>query len=114
MKQRQARRRSKKSEAYVAGKLGGKVQPASGALPVAAFKRDVKTESLLVEDKTTKSKSYSLKQTDMAKLKIQARMMGRHGVYTVNFENDPKLRVFVMDESFFYELLSYYESGKHS
>lgn len=109
MKKQSVKDRSKKSEKQVAKMLGGRVQPASGALPVLAFKRDVSTKHLLVEDKTTLKSSYSVKKQDWEKLRAQAILLGKKPVYSVNFEQQPARRVFVIDEALFVHLMNLYE-----
>lgn len=109
MRKQSTKDRSKKSEKQVAKMLGGRVQPASGALPVLALKRDVSTKHLLVEDKTTLKGSYSIKKADWEKLRAQAILQGKKPVYSVNFEQEPPRRVFVIDEALFVHLMKLYE-----
>ena len=81
------RARSQKSEKALALKHGGRVQPASGALPVKSLKGDVRLKHFLIDDKTTEAKSFSLKLEDWMKIRNQAySMQRRHPVIHVNFE----------------------------
>jgi hypothetical protein len=105
------RQRSKISEKHLAKQLGGRVQIASGALPVASLKGDVKTKTFLIDDKTTGAKSYSLKLDDFRKMRKQAFQANRRPAMCVNFENDGQpVRIFVIEERDFLRLMETYES----
>ena len=81
------RSRSQKSEKALAKQMGGTVQIASGAMPVASLKGDVKTRHFLVDDKTTQAKSFSVKLTDWLKIRKQAYgIKRRHPIIHINFE----------------------------
>lgn len=84
---RSNKQRSKRSEARLASLLGGRVQPASGALPVAALKGDVKTDFFLVDDKVTAKGSYSVKLEFMRKLRREAFGVRRRPCLSISFEN---------------------------
>lgn len=104
------RQRSKISENHLAKQLGGRRQIASGALPVASLKGDVKTKTFLLDDKTTGAKSYSLKLEDFRKIRKQAFQANRRPGMCVNFENDGQpVRVFIIEERDFLRLVETYE-----
>ena len=64
------RKRSKLQEKRIAEDLDGRVQKASGATDFA--KGDVRADGLRVEAKTTSKKSYSLKQSEILKIREEA------------------------------------------
>lgn len=101
------RNRSKRSEKSLAKKLGGRVQPASGALPVASLKGDVVTDRFCVDDKTTLSASFSVKVADIRKIERQAFQMRRLPVMSVQFENYGNTRVYVLTELAFNTLVNH-------
>lgn len=69
---RNTRRQSEASEKRAAATHKGRVQPGSGALPVAAFKGDVITKDWLIEDKVTGKKSFSVTLAMWKKIRAQA------------------------------------------
>lgn len=99
MKHLTCKTRSVISEKALAKRLGGKVQPASGALPVKSLKADVKTPTWLIDDKTTGKQSYSIKLSDWRKLRKQAWQNRRMACLHINFEEGASL--FVIDEQAF-------------
>jgi hypothetical protein len=104
------RQRSKISERELAKTIGGRVQIASGALPVAALKGDVKTKFFLLDDKTTVAKSYSLKLEDFRKIRKQAFDARRRPGMRVHFENDGQpVSLYVVEERDFLKLMELYE-----
>lgn len=64
------KKRSRKSEQDAAAEIGGRVQPASGALP--GMKGDVQSRDFLLEDKFTDAASYSLSRTVLDKIEHEA------------------------------------------
>lgn len=102
------RKRSKISEKDLARKLGGRVQVASGAMPVASLKGDVKTKHFLLDDKTTGAKSYSLRLEDFRKIRKQAFQANRRPAMRVNYEGE--IAVYVIEERDFIKLQEAYES----
>ena len=94
--------RSKQSEKALAKQFGGKVQPASGALPVKNRKGDVKTAEWLFDDKTTGAKSYQLKAADFNKIRTQAFKMHRRPAMRIRFEDGPTL--FIISEMDFIQI----------
>lgn len=102
------RKRSKLSEKKLAARFNGRVQPASGALPVAGLKGDVITTSFLFDDKTTLAKSFSVKREDMVKLARQAFGVRKLGVMRVCFESTGD-EFFVLPTSTFKQLIHSYE-----
>ena len=97
------KRRSIASERNLAAKLGGKVQPLSGALPVAKFKGDVTTEHFVIDDKTTQAGSFSVSQALMTKLRTDAfRQKQKRGVLCIHFEQTGN-RYYVLSERDFLE-----------
>jgi len=91
---------SNMQEKRIAKKLGGKTQPASGALPIASLKSDVKvTDSedwkVLVSAKTSMVKnhqagkrSFTLKKEWLEEVKHQAFEGGYDfGVVSISFDN---------------------------
>lgn len=91
---------SNMQEKRIAKKLGGKTQPASGALPIASLKSDVKvTDSkdwkVLVSAKTSMVKNYqagkrsfTLKKEWLEEVKHQAFEGGYDfGVVSISFDN---------------------------
>jgi hypothetical protein len=101
---RSVKKRSLRSENRLASLLGGKRQPASGALPVAAFKGDVKTKFCLIDDKVTGKDSYSVKIDFMRKLRSEAFKAGnRKPVLSISFEN--RATYYVITEEMFLEYM---------
>jgi hypothetical protein len=77
-------RKSRRQEKRAAADLGGRVQPASGAMSHA--KGDVRTVgSVLAECKTTSKKSYNLKLAEWQKVQSEARG-GEMPVMQVEFQ----------------------------
>lgn len=99
------RERSRRSEKQLAERAKGRVQPASGALPVLRFKGDVITDKLLFDDKTTQAESFSVKLATYEKLKKEAWFNGeRMAVVRVRFEQEDKA-LYVIDENLFHILM---------
>lgn len=63
-------------EYELAEKLGGRRQPASGAL--AAHKGDIKTRDFLFDSKETEATAISVFGTDLTKITREARGEGKH------------------------------------
>lgn len=94
--------RSKRSEKRAAIFLGGKVQPASGAINRFDLKGDVKTERFLVDDKTTTLKSFSINFDTWKKLSGEAWMNKKRPLMRIESENHT---LYVMDEMTMEELI---------
>src|ERR1051326_5881041 len=89
------KQRSNRSEKRCAAIHSGKRQPASGALPVAAFKGDVKSRTYLIDDKTTNAKSFSLNSATFKKLRREAFMNNRIAMMRIEF---PDITLCVLEE----------------
>jgi len=101
--------RSKRSEKLLAKAVGGRVQLASGALPIARFKGDVITPRFLLEDKTTRQRSFRITPELWNKIAKQAFCAGhREPVIHIRFE-DADLEVYVVSKTLF-ETTSWDES----
>ena len=90
---------SQKSEKHIAKVLGGQVQPASGALPIAALKGDVKTPHYLVEDKITDKGSFSINAAYWQKHSAKAWQQHKHPVMSINLNGGRGPTLYVIDES---------------
>jgi len=77
-------RRSKLQEARTAKDFGGRTTPGSGNQWHS--KADVRTDTELIECKTTIHASYSLKSDDLRKLWGQALLEDRIPVFQIDFE----------------------------
>lgn len=100
------KRRSLASEKSLALKIQGKVQPLSGALPIAKFKGDVENDFFLVDDKTTQSKSFAVNSELMQKLYLDAFRKKKRAALSIQFEaSNTVRRVFVISEREFQEYL---------
>lgn len=104
------RQRSTQSEREAARLMGGKVQPASGAINRFDLKADVKSVSFLVDDKVTDNLSYSLKYELWAKLSSQAWANRRRPCLRLNFTQGEPL--YVVDETTFLEMKKAWEATK--
>lgn len=62
-------------EKKLAKKIGGRVQPASGATPF--YKEDISSDIWLVQVKTTTKDSYTLKIKDLETLRTNALKVGK-------------------------------------
>jgi hypothetical protein len=98
--------RSKRSERQAAKSLGGKLQPASGALNAVHLKGDVKTDIFLVDDKVTAQKSFSLNFETWRKLSKEAWVNDRKPLFRVQ---TPKETVYILDEVTFFDMIKTYE-----
>ena len=94
--------RSLRSEKQIAAALGGRRQPASGALPVAGFKGDVITKLFLIDDKLTEKDSHSLKLSVLLKLRKEAAQARRVPVLALTFHGG-RGRYYVLSEMEFSE-----------
>jgi hypothetical protein len=94
--------RSRRSESRGSKSVNARLQPASGALPVAAFKGDYKNETFLFDDKTTNAQSYSVGVKLWRKHAKDAFVMNRKPALRIEFTDGPTL--FVIDESMFRRL----------
>lgn len=95
--------RSKKSEKRCAVIFKGRVQPASGALPVASLKGDVITGNFLIDDKTTNGKSFSLNFALFIKLRREAFMNGKKPLFRIESQ---ALNLIVIEQKDLLELLN--------
>ena len=100
--------RSKKSEIELAESLEGRRQPASGALPVASLKGDVRSRFWLIDDKITSLKSFSIGVKTWRKIRKQAWQNHRRPAISVNFADE--VRLFVIDEQAFHEYNNFLNS----
>ena len=75
-------KRGRKFEKKLAKQLGGRVQPASGALPFN--KEDVKTDRYLIQTKLTTKKQYTIKQQDLDTLLINATKIGKQAAFILS------------------------------
>lgn len=100
------RQRSKLSENDLARQFGGRRQPASGALPVAALKGDVITDTFLFDDKTTGAKSFAVNANTFQKLAREAFSVRKVPAMRVRFETTGRA-LFVIDEMTFKRLAHY-------
>ena len=91
-------RRSKIQERRAAKDYGGSTTPGSGNGWIV--KADVRTESLLIECKTTTKQSYSLKDEDLRKLWEQALIDGRMPVFEIEFAATGRTCVVLDKEDF--------------
>ena len=97
--------RSKRSERRAVTVLGGKLQPASGALPPAYLKGDVVTDRFMVDDKTTEKSSYSVHTALWKKLSREAFMSRKKAMLRLEFRKED-LTLYVIDELTLTELLA--------
>lgn len=94
---------SKLSEKKGARRLGGRVQPASGALPDAGLKGDITTKDFVVEDKITRHSSFRVTVDLLKKVRGEAVRAGKRPAMRVTLQED-NLTVYVLLESDFEEL----------
>ena len=93
--------RSKRSEKRAAQIHKGRIQPASGALPVARFKGDIVTSRYVVDDKTTNRKSFAINADIFRKLRREAWINDRLPMIRIEFQN---LTLCVIEEKDFTRL----------
>lgn len=74
-----------KTERQLAKRLGGRAQPASGA--VCGYKGDVKTHDFLIDSKETKHGSYSLTLTDLTKISREADGEGKDPALVIKIQS---------------------------
>jgi len=103
LKHLSTRSRSSRSEKRLAKLLGGKVQPASGALPVGALKGDVVTAEFMFDDKITGAASFAVSVKLWRKTANDAARQGRRPVIRISFTEGPNL--YIVDEPTFAKLL---------
>jgi hypothetical protein len=96
------RARSKRSEKEAAQTLEGRVQPASGAIPVFNLKGDVKTKRFLIDDKTTHAGSFAVSLKLFRKLSNEAWKNKKRPAIRISFDNSAPL--YVIEESEFMKL----------
>jgi hypothetical protein len=78
------KKRSKEQELSIARDMGGKAQPASGALKGSEGDVLCSDAGFLVEAKFTDKKSYSLKYDTIAKIKKEALRQGENWLLQVD------------------------------
>lgn len=98
------RQRSQASEKELAKKVGGRVKPLSGALPIAKLKGDVESPEFLIDDKTTQGNSFNVSQPLLLKTRDDAFHVRKRPVVCVHFENTRK-RFFILGEKEFIEYM---------
>ncbi len=86
LRRRKGYRAGSRSEKNVAKRLGARLTPASGAL--AGAKGDCVTDTHLIECKSTRNKSISLKYEWLAKISHEALQQNRIPILTINFTSD--------------------------
>jgi hypothetical protein len=104
---------SSRQEKQIAKKLGGKVQPNSGAANFVAG--DVKLDFMLIDAKTvvTPKKSVTIKEEWFSKIKQEAFAMGKEmSCIAFNFGPD-KPNYYAVSENDFKELLNAYKEKYH-
>jgi hypothetical protein len=100
---KQRRKKSTKQEQRWAGKAGGKAQAGSGA--VWSSKGDVKQEDFLFENKRTDAESYRLSTDTWAEIDTKA-MLAERRKPAMHIEiGKQKLRLVVLTEDDFLELM---------
>jgi hypothetical protein len=96
------RKRSQRSEKSAARSLGGKVQPASGAIPAFNLKGDVKNARFLIDDKTTHAGSFAVNLKLFRKLSNEAWKNQKRPAIRIAFDNSAPL--YVIEETEFKKL----------
>jgi hypothetical protein len=96
--------RSRLSERRAQAVFGGRIQPASGALPVAHLKGDILSDKFLVDDKTTGRDSFSMNVRLWRKLAKEAWIIQRRPAFRIEFDAGTVL--YVMDELTLHNLLN--------
>jgi hypothetical protein len=105
------KKRSQVSERDLAEKLGGRVQPASGAINRMDLKADVKSADFLCDDKVCGGKSFSVSLKLWKKLMVEAWKNGKRPLMRLNFtEGEP---LYLMDEVTMLELLDGFKGFKN-
>ena len=84
-KKKSVKKKSMINEKKLAKKLGGRTQPASGA--VDGYKGDIKTKDYLYDDKMTKHMSTSLKYEDLQKIAKEALDAEKEPVLILTFDS---------------------------
>lgn len=97
-------KRSKLQEKRAAKDYGGTITPGSGNQWFQ--KADVKTDTWLIECKTTTKASYSLKAITWDKLWRQAMSEGRDAMMEIEF-SDEDIHLVVLDKNDFLALMEY-------
>lgn len=93
---------SRKQEARVANRFGGREVPGSGNQ--WWLKNDVRTDRLSFELKTTSKKQYPLKDAELTEAYKHAILEGKEPVFGIQFEGSRRNWVLVT-EDFFEEML---------
>ena len=84
-KPRDRKKVSMKNEYRLARRLGGKQQPASGA--IAGYKGDVILDDFLLDLKETEAMSISVRVADLQKIQKEAEGSGREPAVVIRFNN---------------------------
>lgn len=91
-----------KRERICAEEIGGRTTPASGS---GIVKGDARNEHLVVDDKFTVARQFTLREVDLSKLVTEARRTGRIGAMKVGFRVG-KANAAVLDWCDFMELIN--------
>lgn len=95
-------RTARKRERACAEEIGGRTTPASGS---GISKGDARNDHLVLDDKYTAAKQFTLKEADMVKLITEAKRTGRIGAMKIGFRIG-KSNVAVLDWDDFLELIN--------
>jgi len=93
---------ARKRERACAEEIGGKTTPASGS---GISKGDARNEHLVIDDKYTAAKQFTLREADTIKLITEAKRTGRIGAMKIGFRTG-KSNVAVLDWDDFLELIN--------
>jgi len=96
-----------KQEKKIAKLLDTSLTPGSGSSNWQGKKADSKSDILLVENKYTEKRSFSLKESELSKLRDQAYIQDLEPVFQVSFEGT-RTEVAMITMDFFVELLRVY------
>lgn len=103
------KRLSVKQETRVAEVLKTTLTPGSGSSNWQSKKADSKNSRILVENKYTEKKSFSLKESELAKVRAQAYIQDLEPVFQVSFLNT-NTEVVMITLDFFAYLMELYEN----
>jgi len=87
LKDKTPQEKGRRYEKKLAKKLGGRAQPASGALPF--FKEDIELGKFLIQVKRTDKKQYTLKAKDLKDLVRHAVKIGKEPVMIIFMDGKP-------------------------
>lgn len=80
------RERGDAHERDVARSVGGRTQPNSGASPWVSHKADVKTDTFLLQCKTTEGNRFTVTQASIAEIVKQAALQSREPSLVIRLE----------------------------